>query len=609
MLRGVSKIRFSKLIPIIAGAILISAIFFQSRAYIRAGMEPDSRQQALSDLERLKNNRAVFEGQLGDLVGQIATVNQQLFETNERISKIEQDQKKIDERLAQNRKRVIQLIKERKKLVSELYILTDNPLIFVEAFVNTDRFVNLLAGKDEQMILIENKIKSLNVITRIIRIIASERTRLAQERMALEDEKQSLAAKAQKLSEQISQKQAQLAQTDLGISELEKYLLGLAKIKVLNNRDFVNFNKVSGDTYTFVGGGTDHGLGMSQYGAYGMAAAGKNYQEILTHYYQKTKIARVDTSNIVIRIGIVLGGLGGRIWVRGGAAKINQLIIAADSAVDVGPAEIRVSDKDGREIAKMPFDNSFSLDSQMSQTFFEVTYKSSLFNKYKGSLLFNKNGNSIITINQLNLEEYLKGVVPAEMSPGRSLEALKAQTVAARSYAIKHINPTAPYDMDDSTRYQVFLGAVSFPATDRAVDETRGQVIKYGAEIVSAYYHSTSGGYTENNENVWGGSSIPWLRGVESPWETDSPYWSWSSRRYNRFELENIFNRFPETKIGSLKSIEIINRGVSGRVIAIKITGTEAEKFISGQTFKNLINNSSAGADPQIISTLFGITE
>jgi stage II sporulation protein D len=348
-------------------------------------------------------------------------------------------------------------------------------------------------------------------------------------------------------------------------------------------------------------------LGLSQYGAYGLANLGKKYPEILGHYYQRTKISNLDTRNTNIRIGIVLGGSGGRIWVRGGTAKINQLVLAPDSAIDISLAEIKVTDKDNKEIAKMPFDNIFSLDSQVPQTFFEVTYKSSLFNKYKGSLVFSKNSSSIITVNQLNLEEYLKGVVPAEMSPGRPLEALKAQACAARSYAMKHLNPAAAYDMDDSTSYQVYIGFVDYESTNRAVSGTAGQVIMYGAEIISAYYHSTSGGYTENNENVWGGNPIAWLRGVESPWETDSPYWGWSSRKYNRFELANIFNRFPETRIGDLVSIEIINRGISGRVLAIKITGTDGQKYVSGQTFKNLINNSASPTDPQLRSTLFGL--
>jgi stage II sporulation protein D len=214
----------------------------------------------------------------------------------------------------------------------------------------------------------------------------------------------------------------------------------------------------------------------------------------------------------------------------------------------------------------------------------------------------------LVTINILNIEDYLKGVVPGEMPNVWPLEALKAQALAARSYAVRNINPAAIFDMDDTTLYQIYLGArYEFPSTNTAVEQTKGEVVTWTGEIISTYYHSTSGGYTENNENVWGGSPRPYLRGVPSPWEENSPWWSWTSRTFSRQELSSILAKDDRTKVGLVKSLEITNRGVSGRVIAIKITGTEREVIVTGQVFRRVINENISITDPPVRSILFGI--
>lgn len=124
---------------------------------------------------------------------------------------------------------------------------------------------------------------------------------------------------------------------------------------------------------------------------------------------------------------------------------------------------------------------------------------------YKGSMLFKINNSAILPINTVNIEDYTKGVIGYEMSDSYPLEALKAQAVASRSYGQYHIDRHGPeYDVTDTTSFQVYRGInSSFKNVERAVDETRGEMITYGGNVVEALYSACDGGYTEASENVW----------------------------------------------------------------------------------------------------------
>jgi len=549
------------------------------------------KNQVEQELEKLKADRDVYESQISDLEQKFLDADTQLRDLIAQQQKIQEDIAESNIKIAKLKDYIPKLLKQRKELVSELYILTDDKLFYLTYFISAEHFFNLMKGKDETQIVIEEKIRKVSLIDEVLDLIA-QKEKLYQKKIAdLNAQQQELTGRIALIYAELAKHQEELKNIDLRALDLQNYLLSLEKINSLNNRDFVSYNQAAGENFVFIGGGTEHGIGMSQYGAAGLARLGKNYQEILGHYYQNTRIGWRDTSSTNIRVGIVLGGSGGRIYVRGGSAHFGGMLINQDSFIDVDSS---VGDA--------------LLTPDSAGTYFEVTYKLSGFNQYYGALQFKNIGGSLYTINILNLEQYLKGVVPAEMPRVWPLEALKAQAIAARSYAYRNINPAALFDVDDSTRFQVYLGKIyQAPETDRAVDETRGQFIFYGSEIIPAYYHSTSGGYTENNENVWGGSPRPYLRGVPSPWEENSPWWSWSTRVFSRAELSQILGSDERTNVGLIQKIEIINRGVSGRVIAIKLTGSNGQKIITGQTFRQIVNLKIGVSDPPIRSMLFGI--
>jgi stage II sporulation protein D len=124
--------------------------------------------------------------------------------------------------------------------------------------------------------------------------------------------------------------------------------------------------------------------------------------------------------------------------------------------------------------------------------------------------------NKITVINDVDLENYIKGVVPSEMPPSWEFEALKAQAIAARSFALANLGKQAKegYDLKDNTEDQAYGGAsVETNITNKAVEETHGLVLTYDMKIISAYYSASAGGMT--NTNAWGGS-VPYLHSVPS---------------------------------------------------------------------------------------------
>lgn len=148
---------------------------------------------------------------------------------------------------------------------------------------------------------------------------------------------------------------------------------------------------------------------------------------------------------------------------------------------------------------------------------------------YRGFFILKSSRRGLTLVNVLNLEDYLKSVVPGEMSPLEfgSVEALKAQAVAARTYALKNMGQfqSSGYDLLHTPRSQVYLGMkAEHPLTTRAVEETSGEVMVYKGELINALYTSTCGGRTEDVENVFSGTPLPYLKSVECAYERQPEY-------------------------------------------------------------------------------------
>jgi len=192
---------------------------------------------------------------------------------------------------------------------------------------------------------------------------------------------------------------------------------------------------------------------------------------------------------------------------------------------------------------------------------------------FRGEIIFKnaENGN-LSVINRLKIEEYLYGVLPKEISVTAPGEALKAQAVAARNYAVVNRNNhnQEGFDLCVTTHCQSYGGfSAESKNTNQAVDDTKGLILTYNGEPISAFYHMDSGGHTENSENVWG-QKINYVRGVKD--DFDDPY-TWE-QKLTKNEIQKSLNQAGYS-IGEIKNIYISQHSKLGSVAKLVIKGSE----------------------------------
>jgi len=224
--------------------------------------------------------------------------------------------------------------------------------------------------------------------------------------------------------------------------------------------------------------------------------------------------------------------------------------------------------------------------------------KYGLASRYRGSVEIRPIGAGLTVINELPVEQYLYGVVPAEMPVSFPLEALKAQAVAARTYVITQLGSygSQGFDVLDNQQNQVYRGYDSEnPQAARAVDETAGKVLIYGGRPIAAYFHSSSGGYTENSEDVWN-ESLGYIRAREDPADFNTKYYNWtvaySTEQLTRVineKLKGLSNPVPYPEFALVTDLQEIQRTSSGqRVKRLLIEGFDT----AGNPVRADINNS-----------------
>ena len=208
----------------------------------------------------------------------------------------------------------------------------------------------------------------------------------------------------------------------------------------------------------------------------------------------------------------------------------------------------------------------------------------SMFNgkRYREKISLYMSGSKLWVVNELKFEDYLKGVVPSEMPASWPSEALKVQAVCARTYAYRYCLQPDHYcfNIGSSDGYQVYLGLdQETEKSNKAVDDTAGMMAIYNNEPINAVFHSTSGGMTENCENVWG-SVVPYLKAVESPGEEESPRYAWM-RFVSSDDLKS--DLLEDTgDIGDIVDFTVVKKGVSGRIITCQVKGTKKTVTLDG---------------------------
>jgi len=331
-----------------------------------------------------------------------------------------------------------------------------------------------------------------------------------------------------------------------------------------------------GATFVVTGHGWGHGVGMSQYGAYGYAQKGFGFAKIVLHYFPGTELGDAPVSKVRVLmtsgVGTLPIGSTSDFRVKDGTGAVHD--VAAGKYTLTPALKLKV---DGAATARaLPGPLLFQPGTSPLQ----------LKHLYRGSMQVDVVSGKLRAINVVGLEQYLYGVVPSEMPFTWAPEALKAQAVVARSYALA-TRRSGAFDLYPDTRSQVYLGVEhEKPSTTAAVDATAGQVVLYDGQVAKTFFFSTSGGRTASAEDVWG-APVPYLVSVPDPYDSISPHHTWGPVAY--------------TGTGLAKRLKLKGRVVdvqselnsSGRIKSLTVVGSQGTVVIPGASVRQRLGVQS----------------
>ncbi len=396
-----------------------------------------------------------------------------------------------------------------------------------------------------------------------------------------------------------------------------------------------------GDTVQFFGRGNGHGVGLNQYGARGRALAGQTANEILSAYYTGSALATTNPARnvrvllmtgyrAIAKAPLIVYGRGGDWTIKGidGTFPADaQARIWRKSRTVNGTTTIvwrlRVLAQDGTTVLlNTTVSRALLIQPATEATTLQLYSKPSAYDTYRGKLKVKLKSSNLKVVNYVGLDDYLRGVVPAEMPASWPSAALEAQTVASRSYAVRRLHPSrGAFDLYDDSRSQVYRGTkVETTKTNGIIDGAPGAILMSGSSVVNALYHSTGGGATESNEYAFVSSGgkvvagkVSYLRGVEdrapdgSAYDAAAPYYAWTTSQISRETLSAMMQADPRTNVGDLHRLNLTHRGVSGRLYRIKIYGSEGRKIVSADVFRAVYNAHRPAGTRPLRSNLFNL--
>jgi stage II sporulation protein D len=337
----------------------------------------------------------------------------------------------------------------------------------------------------------------------------------------------------------------------------------------------------SAATWVVIGHGFGHGVGMSQYGAYGYALHGKDYRFILGHYYQGTTIGNAPTSSVKVLLTVASSDV-----------TFGKATAACDRTLNPGLSyrahrsggSVQLLSSGGRTIA--------NCGGRLRATGHGRVWVRRN-GSYRGALVVlpSSGGGGLNVVNAVGVDKYVQGVIAGEMPSSWPIEALKAQAVAARSYALSGTVRGHGFNLYDDTRSQVYNGISGETAsTNRAANATKGQVVMYGGQVARTYYSASSGGQTESIQFGFPGAApLPYLVGVPDPYDTTSPLHTWRKT----FSQGQIDARLGALLRGSLKAVQITKTGVSPRIVTANLVGSGGTTRVTGSELESALGGYS----------------
>ncbi len=316
----------------------------------------------------------------------------------------------------------------------------------------------------------------------------------------------------------------------------------------------------SATTFVISGHGWGHGVGLAQYGAFGYAKHGWTYDQILAHYYPGTVLGAAPVSKVRVLLA---------------EQKAKAAITSA--------APFRARDSTGvvRSYSAGPVVVSASgVNLVLPVTFLPGAAPLQLDGKaYRGTIEFSLAGKRLNGVNTVGIDQYLYGVVASEMESDWPAEALEAQAVAARSYALYNRH-AGSFDLYADTRSQAYGGVAAEADSARAaVDATAGRVLLYNGKVADTFFYASSGGRTADATEVWSDKPIPYLVSVDDPYDTLSPYHDWGPVVLTAEQVGKVL------QISGLQDL-VTNTGPSGRARTITASGVLGDVEVDGSAFR-----------------------
>jgi stage II sporulation protein D len=331
------------------------------------------------------------------------------------------------------------------------------------------------------------------------------------------------------------------------------------------------------------GHGWGHGLGLSQFGAYGYAKHGWSYDRILAHYYSGTTLGPAKVATVRVLLAAEK------------KASLNSIVAwnvtdSAGTKVQLAPGILALKPKlaiAGHPTLHAPF------------TFVGTQPLVVDGKPFRGKIVVSSDGKQLQVIDTVPVEAYLKGVVPSEMPSSWSAEALKAQAVAARSYALANLTKGRGFDLYGDTRSQVYGGVdAEAPSASDAVDATKGQVVLYNGKVADTLFFSTSGGRTATAADATG-AAVPYLVSVADPYDTLSPYHSWGPVLFDASEVAK------QLKLAApIADLQAVN-GSDGRVKTVTVVSNDdSQATLTGSQFRGDLELRSSWFTPTLLRLL-----
>ena len=326
---------------------------------------------------------------------------------------------------------------------------------------------------------------------------------------------------------------------------------------------------------------------MGQWGALGYAQQGYTYDQILAAYYPGTTLDQTTATSIRVLL----------------ASGKKKLTISSKKPIDVEDGEGVDHTLPAGSTTLTP-SLELAVDGGPAQALapplmFSPAAGSSLtlVRRYRGRIVVDVPNNKLRAVNVLGLQQYLYGVVPAEMPSNWMPAALQAQAVAARSYALASRKTGAPFDVYADGRSQAYLGvSAETPAGKQAVDETAGQVLLWNGDVALTLFSSSTGGRTQSDADAFGAPGRPYLVSVPDPYDSISPYHDWGPVPVPGKTLAKALGVVGRIVDATVK------RNASRRVKTLKVTslsrGTQLTANIGGPTTRSALG---------LRSTWFGV--